>query len=85
VFPLHACDSVAWPALRERVVLGGDVPSPIDPPTGCRLHPRCHYANEVCTQMEPPLVDDDGGHFAACHHPLNVDEAALAQARVSAR
>jgi peptide/nickel transport system ATP-binding protein len=58
---------------RERIVLGGDVPSPIDPPAGCRFHPRCRYATDVCRQVEPPLVEHGGGHFAACHHPLNVD------------
>jgi oligopeptide transport system ATP-binding protein len=64
---------------RERIVLGGDVPSPIDPPTGCRFHPRCRYATEICSRVEPPLVDYGGGHLAACHHPRNVDEAAPAR------
>ena len=64
-------------AKRERIVLEGDVPSPINPPSGCRFHPRCRYATEVCTQIEPPLVDYGNGHLAACHHPLNVDEATL--------
>ncbi len=64
-------------AKRERIVLEGDVPSPINPPSGCRFHPRCRYATEVCTQIEPPLVDYGNGHIAACHHPLNVDEATL--------
>jgi len=62
---------------RERIVLRGDVPSPIDPPTGCRFHPRCRYATEVCSAQEPPLVDYGGSHLAACHHPLNVDAATL--------
>ncbi len=62
---------------RERIVLEGDVPSPINPPSGCRFHPRCRYATEVCTQIEPPLVDYGNGHLAACHHPLNVDQATL--------
>ena len=62
---------------RERIVLEGDVPSPINPPSGCRFHPRCRYATDVCRQIEPPLVDYGGGHLAACHHPLNVDQAKL--------
>ena len=59
-------------AQRERIVLEGDVPSPISPPTGCRFHPRCRYATEICAAEEPPLVPHGGGHLAACHHPLNV-------------
>jgi oligopeptide transport system ATP-binding protein len=58
---------------RERIVLQGDVPSPIEPPTGCRFHPRCRYATDICAQEEPPLLPHAGpGHIAACHHPLNV-------------
>ncbi len=66
-------------AKRERIVLEGDVPNPIDPPSGCRFHPRCRYATGVCEEIEPPLVDYGNGHLAACHHPLNVDSAQLAQ------
>jgi oligopeptide/dipeptide ABC transporter ATP-binding protein len=64
---------------RERIVLRGDVPSPIDPPAGCRFHPRCRYATDVCSAQEPPLVDYGGGHLAACHHPLNVGADTLAR------
>jgi oligopeptide transport system ATP-binding protein len=70
---------------RERIVLEGDVPSPIRPPSGCRFHPRCRYATDVCVQIEPPLVDYGNGHLAACHHPLNVDKATLERARVDQR
>jgi oligopeptide transport system ATP-binding protein len=68
---------------RERIVLEGDVPSPINPPSGCRFHPRCRYATEICSQVEPPLVDYGNGHLAACHHPLNVDKKTLARVQAS--
>jgi oligopeptide/dipeptide ABC transporter ATP-binding protein len=68
---------------RERIVLEGDVPSPIHPPSGCRFHPRCRYATDVCQQIEPPLVDYGNDHLAACHHPLNVDKETLARVQVS--
>jgi oligopeptide transport system ATP-binding protein len=58
-------------AAREPVVLEGDVPSPANPPPACRFHPRCRYATEICSDVEPELVDHGGGHLAACHHPLN--------------
>jgi oligopeptide transport system ATP-binding protein len=70
---------------RERIVLQGDVPSPINPPSGCRFHPRCRYATEICKQVEPPLVDYGNTHLAACHHPLNVDQETLARVTASTK
>src|SRR3954465_5070872 len=68
---------------RERIVLGAALPTPTPPPAGApppplprrpgaRFPPACPWATDVCRQVEPPLVDHGGGHFAACHHPLNV-------------
>jgi oligopeptide/dipeptide ABC transporter ATP-binding protein len=70
---------------RERIVLQGDVPSPINPPSGCRFHPRCRYMTDICKEVEPPLTDYGNGHLAACHHPLNVDRETLARVEVSRR
>jgi len=53
-------------AKRQRVVLEGDVPSPINPPRGCRFHTRCPYMIEACKQIVPPLVEVKPAHFAAC-------------------
>ncbi|HVG38487.1 MAG TPA: oligopeptide/dipeptide ABC transporter ATP-binding protein, partial [Pyrinomonadaceae bacterium] len=53
-------------ATRQRIVLQGDVPSPINPPAGCRFHTRCPYAIEACRQVVPPLVEIKPRHFAAC-------------------
>jgi peptide/nickel transport system ATP-binding protein len=51
---------------RERIRLQGDVPSPADPPPGCHFHPRCRYAQAICSQESPPLIQVDGS-WAACH------------------
>ena len=58
-------------AARKQIVLEGDVPSPADPPEACRFHTRCPFATDVCSAEDPPLIDHGGGHFAACHHPLD--------------
>jgi oligopeptide transport system ATP-binding protein len=52
---------------RQRILLEGDVPSPLNPPPGCRFHTRCPLAFDLCRQEEPPFKDYGGGHYAACH------------------
>lgn len=52
---------------KERILLGGDVPSPSNPPTGCPFHTRCPKAMDVCKQVVPKLQEVEQGHFAACH------------------
>jgi oligopeptide/dipeptide ABC transporter ATP-binding protein len=56
-------------APRVAALARGDVPSPVRVPPGCRYHPRCPYAERVCRQEDPPLVEHRPGHYAACHFP----------------
>lgn len=54
---------------RKRIILEGDVPSPVNPPSGCNFHPRCWKAQDICREVIPPLEEKSANHFAACHFP----------------
>lgn len=56
-------------AKRKRVILKGEVPSPVNPPAGCRFHPRCYKAQDICREKEPEIMDLENGHLAACYFP----------------
>ncbi len=64
---LSAVPTVDMKTRQERIILTGDVPSPIDPPSGCRFHPRCPKRMEICDQTEPELKDVGEADFVACH------------------
>jgi peptide/nickel transport system ATP-binding protein/oligopeptide transport system ATP-binding protein len=54
-------------ARRERIILPGEIPNPLNPPTGCRFHPRCPKAMSQCQQQEPEWKEVSKDHFTACH------------------
>jgi oligopeptide/dipeptide ABC transporter ATP-binding protein len=64
----------ADPDIRlDRIILEGDVPSPANPPPGCVFHPRCRYAEDICSREEPELVEVEPDHFASCHFAGDLD------------
>jgi oligopeptide/dipeptide ABC transporter ATP-binding protein len=73
--PLHPYTRALFSAIpipdpdlkHEKIILKGDVPSPLNPPSGCRFHPRCPYAEELCERKEPPSIEVNSGHKVACH------------------
>ncbi|MNE83222.1 putative D,D-dipeptide transport ATP-binding protein DdpF [compost metagenome] len=52
---------------RERIVLQGDIPSPANPPSGCKFHTRCPIASDICKKHTPEFIDKGNKHFVACH------------------
>lgn len=59
---------------KEAIILEGDIPSPINPPKGCKFHTRCRYCTEICEHVIPEFEEVAPGHFVACHHKLGVEE-----------
>ena len=66
---LSAVPSTDPTVKKERILLSGDIPSPINAPSGCRFHTRCYKAQEICKQQAPEMRDLGGGHCCACHFP----------------
>lgn len=69
---MSAFPSIVGPK-RELTTLPGEPPDLISPPSGCRFHPRCPYATEICSEQVPEFMDMDDKHFVACWHPLEGD------------
>ena len=75
-------------AARQRIVLTGEVPSPVNPPSGCRFHPRCPRAQDICGQEIPPLeakAGDPHDHLTACHFPVPAGEELAGATRAEVR
>ena len=56
---------------RERILLEGDIPSPVNPPKGCKFHTRCRYCQQKCTEEVPEWLEVGPHHYVACHYPLH--------------
>ncbi len=67
---IQAVPSIVKREKRRKIQITGEVPNAVNPPSGCRFHPRCPFATEECRIKEPELVEIGKDHFVACHHPL---------------
>ena len=59
---------------KEVILIEGDIPSPVNPPSGCKFHTRCQYATDICKEVAPPFEEIEPGHFVACYHKRNVED-----------
>ena len=57
-------------ARRIKVVISGEIPSPVNPPPGCRFHTRCSMGKQICREEKPELIEIEKGRFVACHFPI---------------
>lgn len=73
---MNAIPTTDMDSERELQVLEGDIPSPVNPPKGCKFHTRCKYATEICKHQIPAWQEIAPEHFVACHHVLGVQEEA---------
>lgn len=71
---LNAIPTTDEDANRNPEILEGDIPSPVNPPKGCKFHTRCKYCTEICTQVQPEIQEVRPNHFVACHHILGQTE-----------
>ncbi len=71
---LNAIPTTDTVGAKELSILDGDIPSPVNPPKGCKFHTRCKYCTEICTQVVPDWEEISPNHFVACHHKINLEE-----------
>ena len=71
---LNAIPTTDTVGAKELSILEGDIPSPVNPPKGCKFHTRCKYCTEICTQVVPEWEEVRPNHFVACHHKLEAKE-----------
>ena len=69
---LEAIPTIDVENKKKIKILEGDIPSPVNPPVGCKFHTRCVYATDICREVMPAMLELEPGHFVACHHPLGM-------------